>query len=131
MTDKLEPRINTMYITMQNQPTPILVFNTTNTDFNIDVHIQCIYFSLTPHNFVISAKDQLGNEYLEQKVITIDFSDTGDFINDQYGIAEAVFYIKMSPEEAAGVNSLSVSVKIDSEYEQTTVLFVARGDLNG
>lgn len=128
MSEELKPRINSMYITIQNQPTPIMVFNTTNMDFSIDIHLQCIYFSLGPHDFLMSAKDQLGHEYLEQKVIPIDFSTTGETVSGQYSIAETVFYIKMSPEETENINSLSVSVKIDDEYEQTTVLFVTRGD---
>ncbi|GAB6091748.1 hypothetical protein [Furfurilactobacillus curtus] len=126
----MEPQINTVYITGKDDKIPTLAIRKPKTgEFTIYVHVQYIYFNLTPFVVNISVTDQNDKMILQPSGNTFDFSNVKTD-GHETGISEVSFYIVIQAAEVADSNRLTAHVKIGDE-EYNVSVFLTGGSNNG
>ncbi|WP_125764080.1 hypothetical protein [Companilactobacillus hulinensis] len=127
---------NSIYVTQKDNGIPIWYYDISNHELQIDIHIQSIGFTLGKHKFVMSAKNQFGNELLSLDPMTLNtdnqypiFASTNN--SSKYGAGEFSFYIELNEKDLINIgNRLTINIKMDNEVEGTFVLLLI-GENNG
>lgn len=125
-----DEQINTIFVTKKDDVKPILTYDISEKSLAIDLHVQFINFSLDVHHYEISAKDQLGNEKLDESSVSIDFNKQQELkinLSKDKGISEAVFYIVMNGTELDNVKHLKISVTVDGKYNSSIIIYTLGG----
>ncbi|MFO1560697.1 hypothetical protein [Lactiplantibacillus plantarum] len=86
-------------------------------------------FTLAQHTVLVSITDENGHEYLDGKPNTFDFTNAKILSEVNTAISEIVLFCQMSKNESYNLSYVNIHVKIDSELEADTMLFLDRGDV--